>query len=135
MVSERQFRKNRIEGLLSKGTFPPRFTFGEDEFGNLHFLEDEVVWHVVLDTATELKLRRHLVNLDSLFCLAAAAVRCALDKLQNDQFSHIEFMAEGYREFYNDLLNYLKSLFSDPVFLAHWEEHKTRTLARITEIS
>ncbi|KAG1789005.1 uncharacterized protein HD556DRAFT_1447279 [Suillus plorans] len=134
-VNEHQFRINKIEGLLSKGTFPLRFTFGEDEFGNLHFLEDEVVLHVVLDIVVELKLRRHLVNLDSLFCLAAAAVRCALNELQTDQFTHIEFTAEGYQEFYNNLLNYLKSISSDPVFLARWEDYKEHTLARLAEIS
>ncbi|KAG1799425.1 cobalamin-independent synthase [Suillus plorans] len=135
MANERQFRTNRIRELLSKGMFPPRFTFGEDEFSNLHFLQNEVVWHVLLDTVAELKIRRHIVNLDSLFCLAAAAVSCALNELENDQFAHIEFMAEGYQEFYNRLLNYLQRMSNDPVFLARWEAFKKRTSARLAQLS
>ncbi|KAG2095083.1 uncharacterized protein F5147DRAFT_778774 [Suillus discolor] len=134
MANERQFRANRIEGLLSKGTFPPRFTFSEDEFSKLHFLEDEVVLHVLLDTVAELELRRYVDNLDSLFCLAATTVSCALNELKNDQFAHIEFTAEGHQEFYNNLLNYLRRMSSDPVFLARWQKYKRLTLARLAQI-
>ncbi|KAG1866015.1 hypothetical protein F4604DRAFT_1928336 [Suillus subluteus] len=134
MANERQFRANRIEELLSEWTFPPRFTFGEDEAGDLYFLEDEVVWCVLLDTIVELELRRHLVDLDSLFCLAAAAICCALNELRNNQFTHIEFTAERYQGLYNNLLNHLRTISSDPVFLARWQECKRLTLARLAQI-
>jgi hypothetical protein len=133
-ANEHQFRKDRLTELVSKGTFPPRFTFGEDESGNLRFLQDEVVWSVVLDTVVELQLQRHIVNLDSLFCLAATAVSCALSELQDSAL--IDFTTEKYQKLYDNLVDHLRiTIANDSVFSTSWTEHKVLTTMRLAQIA
>jgi hypothetical protein len=85
-VNECEFQAGAVAELLHAEPFPPRFTFGVDEFGNLYFLENVVVWHVVLDAIMELQLYNDINSLDSIFCTAAVAVSCALEELATGRF-------------------------------------------------
>jgi hypothetical protein len=134
-VNERTHRKGVVGTLIDQSTFPPRFTCHEDETGEVHFLEDEVVWNVLLDGYKEPNFdSRYIDNLDHLFCMAATAVRCALDELKDDKFVPIEFTAESYEQFYDALFDHFMTLSSNPVFLARWLEFKRLTLARLHQI-
>lgn len=117
MANEPEYQVNVVKELLSEGSFPPKFTFGKDEAENLHFLENEVVCHVLLDVIVELNLYRYVDNLDSLFCLAAAALSCALAELRDGHFTNTDFTADGYQLFYDNVIFHISTLLirtSDP---------------------
>lgn len=133
-VNELDFLIARIVELLSELTFPPKFTFGVDELGNSYFLENEVVWHVVLDAVAELELYKYLNNLDSIFCAAAVAVYCALQELATGRFINIEFGGEVYSKLYDKLLEHLQKNSLVPHLLAHWDKYKSLTRTRLMQI-
>ncbi|KAG1774800.1 hypothetical protein EV702DRAFT_1047348 [Suillus placidus] len=110
--------------------FPPRFVFSEDEDTHeLHFLENVVVWNVLLNNIVELDLYPHTHNLDKMFCAAAAAVKCALMELRTGTFMEIDFTFQGFRHIYNDLLNHIGEYISlNPELLKRWDEYKQYTL-------
>lgn len=133
MANESEFRSGKIDELIGR-TFPPKFTLGVDEFGNSHFLENEVVWEVVLDAIAELKLYDDLIDLDSMFCAAAAALHCALRELVGKQFIQVDFAGEVYRKFYDQLLDHLKKKCLDQSFLTRWKNYKDLTDTRLKQI-
>jgi hypothetical protein len=123
-----------VAELLHAEPFPPRFTFGVDEFGNLYFLENVVVWHVILDAIVELQLYNDINSLDSIFCAAAVAVSCALEELATGRFIQNEFGGEAYLELYNNLLDHLRKNCLNPSLLGHWNEFKYLTHMRLMQI-
>ncbi|KAG2147469.1 uncharacterized protein EDB93DRAFT_1250616 [Suillus bovinus] len=134
MVSEVEFKIYKIAELLSKWTFPPKFTFGMDESGISYFLENEVLWHVVLDAIMELSLYKYLTDLDSIFCAAAVALKCALQEFATGWFIDIEFAGDVYTELYHRLLEHLEAITADPSLLAQWNEYKDLTHTRLMQL-
>jgi hypothetical protein len=134
-ANECKYQESTVEDLLTEGSFPPNFTLGKDESGNLHFLENDVVWDVVVDAVSEHGLYGLITNVDNLFCLAAAAVACALHEMRRGYFHQVEFTAEAYQGFYDRLANHLKALLShDKVFFARWREYTDLTMKRLKQI-
>ncbi|KAG1873418.1 hypothetical protein C8R48DRAFT_669997 [Suillus tomentosus] len=116
--------------------FPPRYVFGEDENTHeSHFLENVVVWHVLLNTIMELRLRPYLKNLDKMFCLAAAAVKCALMELRTGTFMEIDFTFQGFRHIYEELLKHIDEyIFHNPKLWKRWNAYKAYTLKRLDQL-
>ncbi|KAG0698574.1 hypothetical protein DFH29DRAFT_1002739 [Suillus ampliporus] len=117
--------------------FPPNFVMGQDTDGQWHFLENQVVLNVILDTVRELKLIQYLENLDSLACVAAVAVRCALGRIRDrisPDINDVEFSVAAFKDLYAKLLNLIKEVIMKcPVLKKRWENYKRLIKARLTQ--
>ncbi|KAG1885329.1 uncharacterized protein F5891DRAFT_989699 [Suillus fuscotomentosus] len=106
-TSEPDHQAAEVEDLLDSATFPPKYVFGKDETGALHFLENHVVWDVLLNTVRELKLYEYVTSLKSLFCTSAAAVKCALRELRTGKLVEIPFSGIEFKSLHDSLEDYI----------------------------
>ncbi|KAG2088384.1 uncharacterized protein F5147DRAFT_658722 [Suillus discolor] len=106
---EPEHQASKINELIDDMiVFPPRYVFGENEVTHeLHFLENEVVWDVLLNTVVELDLYPYIVDLNKMFCAAAAAVKCALMELRMGKFQEIDFTFQGFEQIYKELMKHI----------------------------
>jgi hypothetical protein len=135
--SEANLKQSKINNLIADEACPLKFIFGEDEeTGNLYAFEHEVVWDVVLGVVLELKLQNYIVNLDNLFCTAAAAVRCALQELSSGKLVDVEFSAQAFETIYIQLKSYIRDdILPDAERSRRWFEFKIFTMVRLTDLS
>ncbi|KAG1899345.1 uncharacterized protein F5891DRAFT_981121 [Suillus fuscotomentosus] len=86
-----------VEFLIDSTVFPPRFVFNTNpDTEESHFLENAVVWDIVINAVVELGFMPHLEELDKLFCAAVAAVKCALMELRSGRFVEMEFTCQAF---------------------------------------
>lgn len=125
-----------VEFLIDSTVFPPRFVFGNDpDTEESRFLENGVVWDIVINAVVELKLKPHLEELDRLFCAAAAAVECALMELRSGRFVEMDFTFRAFEDMYEALANYISEhVACDPVLCQRWKQYKVWTLQRLHQI-
>ncbi|KAG0695473.1 hypothetical protein DFH29DRAFT_1005450 [Suillus ampliporus] len=135
--SELEHQQTTIAYLLDDEIFPPNFVMGQGTDGQRHFLENQVVLNVILDTVRELKLIQYLENLDSLACVAAVAVRCALGRIRDrisPNINDVEFSVAAFKDLYAKLLNLIKEVIMKcPVLKKRWENYKRLIKARLTQ--
>ncbi|KAG1887865.1 hypothetical protein F4604DRAFT_1675009 [Suillus subluteus] len=81
-ASEFAHQETLIAGLLDNQIFPPKFVMRLGTNDEVYFLENEVVLNIMLNTIRELDLCKYVEELDSLACIAAVAVCCALEKVK-----------------------------------------------------
>lgn len=124
-----------VEDLLDSATFPPKYVFGKDETGALHFLENHVVWDVLLNTVRELKLYEYVTSLKSLFCTSAAAVKCALRELRTGKLVEIPFSGIEFKSLHDSLEDHIDKVIAlDPVLLKRWEDYNMLTFLRLRQL-
>ncbi|KAG2082403.1 hypothetical protein BD769DRAFT_1683231 [Suillus cothurnatus] len=109
-ASEFAHQETLITHLLDDQTFPPEFVMRLDKDNERYFLENEVVLNVMLNTIRELALSQYMEELNSLACIAAVAVRCALEKVKYRISADVEFSGatSTFKGLYNKLMDYIE---------------------------
>ncbi|KAG1748214.1 hypothetical protein EDB19DRAFT_1825912 [Suillus lakei] len=135
--SEPEHQQTIIAHLLDDQIFPPNFVMGLGTDDQWYFLENQVVLNVILDTVWELKLVQYLEDLDSLSCVAAVTVHCALEKVRDrtsPNVSDIKFSGTAFKDLYAKLVNYIKEVIMKcPILWKRWEDYKKLIKARLTQ--
>ncbi|KAG2337980.1 hypothetical protein BDR05DRAFT_952257 [Suillus weaverae] len=134
--SESNRKKSKVKDLVDDHTIPLKFTFRKDEeTDKLWPLEHEVVWDIVISAISELKLQRHIKNLDNLFCTAAAVVHCALCELRDGKMVDIVFSAVNCKQIYDQLMDYIiKDIALNAELAKRWNDFKACTITRLEDI-
>ncbi|KAG2125277.1 hypothetical protein BD769DRAFT_1388548 [Suillus cothurnatus] len=111
-ASESAHQETLITHLLDDQTFPPKFVMRLDKDNERYFLENEVMLNVMLNTIRELALSQYVEELDSLACIAAVAVRCALEKVKYRISADVEFSGatSTFKGLYNKLMDYIEGM-------------------------
>ncbi|KAG1762063.1 hypothetical protein EDD22DRAFT_847297 [Suillus occidentalis] len=135
-ASETEYQDAVIGDLLDEQFFPPKFVMGQGTDDELHFLENEVVLNVILDTVRELKLVRYLEDPGSLACAAAAAVRCAIEKAKSKVLTtnDVEFSGATFKNLYTRLMTHIEvKIRKCPQMRKRWEDYKTCIKVRLAQ--
>jgi hypothetical protein len=131
--SEPTYVKRNVKVLTAESPFPPRYIFGQDEDGNWHAFEHEVLRDVVLNVISELGYQPHVEELDSIFCTAAVAVCCALKELSRGTF--VDFSVPDFKPKYERLMEYIRDvIYKNAELSARWKAYKLRILLRLSNI-
>ncbi|KAG1863887.1 hypothetical protein F4604DRAFT_1957191 [Suillus subluteus] len=130
------WKKVKVKGLVSDHTSPLKYIFRKDEETNKWWLfEQEVVWDIVIGTASILKLQCHIKNLNNLFCTAVAVAHCALMELLNRKMVAIVFSAVSDKHIYDQLMNYInKHITPNKESVKRWKDFKACTITRFEDI-
>lgn len=133
--SEPTYMKRKVKGLTAESPFPPRYILGQDEDGNWHPFENEVLRDVVINVISELGYQPHIEELDSIFCTAAVAVCCALKELSKGSFAFVDFSVPDFKPKYERLMEYIRDVIDKNSELsAWWKAYKLRILSRLSNI-
>ncbi|KAG2748071.1 hypothetical protein P692DRAFT_20874988 [Suillus brevipes Sb2] len=136
--SELEHQKALIADLIDDSVFPKKFLMGSGPDGEQHFLKNNVVLNVMMDTVCELKLVQHLDDVESLSCLSAVAVCYALDRVMCglssdlDLTSEVEFTGAAYRDLYTALMTYIEEMIkTSPELRERWELYKEHIMSKL----
>ncbi|KAG1902411.1 uncharacterized protein F5891DRAFT_1186521 [Suillus fuscotomentosus] len=133
-ASKREHQETIIAYLLDDQIFPPNFVMKLGTDGLWHFLENEVVLNVILETVQELDLFRILDNLNSLACAAAAAVCFGLERVRGRVSPDVEFLGAAFKDLYMRLMDYIKETIKKcPILWKRWEDYKRAIMARLDQ--
>ncbi|KAG2336222.1 hypothetical protein BDR05DRAFT_1006060 [Suillus weaverae] len=132
-ASESAYQKAIIVDLLDNQIFPPKFLMELGMDNEWHFLENEVVCNIILNTVYELNLIQYLEELDSLACTAAVTVYGALEKMGYTCVSGDgKPLSATFKELYTKLMNYIQvTIKNSPELLRRWESYKKCIKARL----
>ncbi|KAG2146228.1 hypothetical protein DEU56DRAFT_909908 [Suillus clintonianus] len=132
-TSESKHQMEMVDRLVS--SLPPEFIFGKDEFGRSWAFEHHVVLDVVVNTIVELGYLEYLTDLKTLFCTAAAAVRCCLDERSDGGFKAKDFLVSQFKETFDLLMNHIqKQIVPDVELSARWEEYQKLVFDTLRDI-
>ncbi|KAG1869628.1 hypothetical protein F4604DRAFT_1682170 [Suillus subluteus] len=123
-----------IAGLLDDQIFPPKFVMRLGTNDEVYFLENEVVLNVMLNTIRELDLCEYVEELDSLACIAAVAVHCALEKVKRRISTDVEFSGTAFKGLYKKLMDYIEGTIKKcPRLRKRWENYKKCIKTRLAQ--
>ncbi|KAG1867563.1 hypothetical protein C8R48DRAFT_772051 [Suillus tomentosus] len=132
--SELEHQETVLADFLDDSVFPPDFLMGFGTDNQRHFLENSVVLNVILDTVRELNLIQYLDDLDSLACLAAVAVRCALERVRHGVSADVEFSGAAFKDLYMKLMTYIEETIKTcPELRERWESYKNCIKNRLAQ--
>lgn len=138
--SESAHQEAIISGLLDDSVFPPKCLMELGTDNKLHFLENKVVWNVILNTVRELNFYKQLDELDSLSCAAAVAVYGALEKIgsanapANAPGADAESLSATLKDLYTKLMYYIEvTIKNTPELRVRWERYKQCIKARLAQ--
>jgi len=90
----------------------------------------------LLNTIRELALSQYVEELDSLACVAAVAVCCALEKVKYRISADVEFSGatSTFKGLYNELMDYIEGTIKKcPRLRERWEDYKKCIKTRLAQ--